>query len=104
MEGFYTKEIGQAHVKAYLTGIAEHLQLRYYGEPIVHALGGAGKDQNEGFDAFLSLIDSGISFYVWTKAKFFAAVLFTCKHFDSEEALEYSRQYFATSMLVHKDF
>jgi hypothetical protein len=80
IEGFYSRDIGEDEVRKYLMEIAAHLNLRYYGDPIVHAPGGSGKEENEGYDAFLPLIDSGISLYVWTKAKFFAVVLFTCKN------------------------
>ena len=104
IEGLYTCDIGEAEVEEFLTSLASELNLRYYGLPIVHAPGGAGKDDNEGFDAFLPLIDSGISLYVWTKAKFFALVLFTCKKFDSTRALEFTEQYFSASKLVNKEF
>ena len=104
IEGYYTNEVDDAVVKAYLTGLADHLNLRHYGEPIVHAPSGAGKEDNEGYDAFLPLIDSGISLYVWTKAKFFAAVVFTCKAFDNDEAVAFSQRFFTSNKLVHSTF
>ena len=104
IEGLYTKDIGKADVEDFLTSLATELNLRFYGSPIVHAPGGLGKDENEGVDAFLPLIDSGISLYVWTKAKFFALVLFTCKFFDSERALQFTKEYFAASKVVSKGF
>ena len=87
IEGHYSVEVDQSAVERYLLGVAGHLGLRTYGMPIVHAPGGQGKDENEGFDAFVPLIDSGISLYVWTGARFFAAVLFTCKEFEVDAAL-----------------
>jgi hypothetical protein len=66
--------------------------------------GGAGKKENEGYDAFLPLIDSGISLYVWTKSGFFACVLFTCKKFNVERAVTFTETYFAISELVYKEF
>jgi S-adenosylmethionine decarboxylase len=79
------------------------LGLRTYGRPIVHAPGD-GKAENQGFDAFIPLIDSGISLYVWTQKRFFAAVLFTCKRFDVNEALRFTRSFFATTELEHRPF
>jgi hypothetical protein len=70
IEGLYTTPVDQAAVENYLIGVAAHLGLRTYGPPIVHAPGGAGKEENEGFDAFIPLIDSGISALVFTKAHF----------------------------------
>jgi len=104
IEGFYTNEIAQPDVDKYLTTIATELNLRFYGKPVVHAPGREGKDVNDGFDAFLPLIDSGISLYVWTNRKFFAVVVFTCKAFNVEKALESTQNYFGASKLVSKEF
>jgi S-adenosylmethionine decarboxylase len=104
IEGLYVRELTRADVERYLVELAAHLSLRTYGSPIVHAPGGAGKDENEGFDAFIPLIDSGISLYVWSKRRFFAVVLFACKAFDTQGALEFTRKYFAARDLEHRQF
>ena len=104
IEGLYSRDVDQAAVEAYLIDIAAHLGLRTYGRPIVHAPGDAGKPENEGFDAFIPLIDSGISLYVWSQKRFFAAVLFTCKRFDVNDALRFTRDFFVASDLEHRQF
>lgn len=104
IEGIYERAVTRDDVEQYLVGIAAHLALRTYGSPIVHAPGGAGKDENEGFDAFIPLIDSGISLYVWSKRRFFAAVLFTCKRFDTEAALDFTRKFFGATAVEHRAF
>ena len=104
IEGVYTTDIDSDAVEQYLLGVAAHLDLRTYGRPIVHAPGGAGKEDNEGFDAFIPLIDSGISLYVWSRKRFFAAVLFTCKSFDIDRALQYTDAYFGATQLEHRSF
>ena len=104
IEGYYGSAVDQSAVERYLTGLAAHLELRTYGSPVVHAPGGAGKAQNQGFDAFIPLIDSGISLYVWSASRFFATVLFTCKHFPVDRAVEFTREFFAASELEHESF
>jgi len=104
IEGHYGILVGQEEVEQYLLGLAEHLRLRTYGKPIVHAPGGQGKEENAGFDAFVPLIDSGISLYVWTSSSFFAAVLFTCKKFDVDQAVAYTREFFASENALHESF
>jgi S-adenosylmethionine decarboxylase len=104
IEGLYESEIDEAAVKRYLFEVAARLGLRTYGEPIVHSPGGAGKDSNEGFDAFIPLIDSGISLYVWTKRRFFATVLFTCKNFDTAAAVDFTRGYFRSQAIEQREF
>jgi S-adenosylmethionine decarboxylase len=104
IEGHYSVAVDRSKVEGYLLGVAAHLGLRTYGSPIVHAPDGLGKGENEGFDAFIPLIDSGISIYVWTAPKFFAAVLFTCKQFRAERAVDYTREYFASTDIENESF
>jgi hypothetical protein len=97
IEGFFRREIDADVVRDYLLGIAAHLGLRTYGEPVVFSPGaGAGRPENAGFDAFVPLIDSGISGYFWSAPKFLSVLLYTCKGFDEQAALAFTRTYFAT--------
>jgi S-adenosylmethionine decarboxylase len=57
---------------------------------VIFTPGGEGRQENQGYDAFLPLIDSGISLYVWTGPRFLAVVLFTCKAFDEAAAIDYT--------------
>lgn len=104
IEGYFTTPVDRDAVEGYLLGLARHLDLTTYGRPVVHSPAGLGKPENQGFDAFIPLIDSGISLYVWSARRFFAVVLFTCKRFDVERALEYTRQRFEPSALEHQAF
>lgn len=94
IEGYYTVDVDEVRVGDYLHGIAEHLGLRTYGRLAIFAPAGQGRGENQGFDAFLPLIDSGISLYVWTGPRFLASVLFTCKTFDEQAAIDYTRDFF----------
>ena len=104
VEGLYEREVTRGDVERYLVDVAAHLGLRTYGDAIVHAPSGAGKEDNQGFDAFIPLIDSGISLYVWSKRRFFATVLFTCKAFDEEAAVKFTREYFGAKQIEHRGF
>lgn len=106
IEGYYTIAVTKEVVIDYLLGVAAHLSLRVYGDPIVFSpSSGMGKDENSGFDAFVPLVDSGISAYIWTKAKFFSIILYTCKGFDEEAAIAFTTNYFkASSEVVNQSF
>lgn len=106
IEAYYTIDVTQDLVKDFLLGLAKALHLRTYGEPIVFApSSGMGKEDNQGFDGFVPLIDSGISIYVWSKSRFVSVVLYTCKGFDNQEALKYTTEFFQiTSEIVHQSF
>lgn len=96
IEGYYKRDITRESLSSFLESIAEHLGLRMYAEPVIYSPAtGMGKGENAGFDAFAPLIDSGISAYVWTQAKFISILLYTCKGFDEDLALAYSKSTFA---------
>ncbi len=104
IEGVYSVDADRAFIERYLLGVASHLDLRTYGAPVVHAPGGLGKEDNQGFDAFIPLVDSGISLYVWSSAKFFATVLFTCKAFGTERVIAFTKEYFGAREIEHQSF
>lgn len=95
IEGYYTIEVTRESLAGYLTAVAAHLGLRAYGEPAIFSPGGEGKADNQGFDAFLPLVDSGISAYVWTARKFVSILLYSCKGFDETAAIEFTRRHFS---------
>lgn len=98
VEGCYTIEMNEAILEKYLLDIAGHLDLRIYARPIIFSpASGAGRDENAGYDAFVPLIDSGISAYIWSGPRFFSILLYTCKGFDERAAVEFTRDYFAVS-------
>lgn len=97
IEAVFTVDVDEAFIDTFLHGLADHLDLRTYARATIVAPGGSGRAENEGFDAFLPLIDSGISLYVWTASRFLACVLFTCKSFDADEAVKYVNESFVTT-------
>jgi len=104
IEGFYTTDVTRERVAAYLQGVAGHLSLKAYGESTIHSPAGLGSAANQGFDAFLPLIDSGITAYVWSAAKFFSIVLYTCKGFDEAAAVGYTRDFFSAGEVESLSF
>ena len=98
IKGFYTTDMSQEILQKYLLNIAEHLNLRTYGKPIIFSpASGMGKAKNAGYDAFVPLIDSGISAYVWSQANFFSIVIYTCKGFNQQAAIGFIQEYFVVS-------
>ncbi len=105
IEGRYSILVDEDTVERFLLDLAAHLELRVYGKPIVHSPGGEGSPENQGFDAFIPLIDSGISLYVWSEARFFSVVLFTCKQFDESEAgVAFTRSFFDVDAIEWSSF
>jgi S-adenosylmethionine/arginine decarboxylase-like enzyme len=104
IECTYTIAVDRQKVQEYLLGLTQHLNLRVYGEPIIHSPGGEGKEINQGFDAFIPLIDSGIALYVWSNEKFMSCVIYTCKHFSVDSAVQFTKDFFVSQNLVSEEF
>lgn len=96
-EGYYSVEVSAETLRNYFSYITTVLGLRTYGDPIVHKTGGAGKDVNEGFDAFVPLIDSGIYISVWVNPKFLSTIIYTCGEFDAQKAVNAVKGFFQIS-------
>ena len=88
------KAVAQHDVERFLRDLPAALDLRIYCEPVVYSPGGEGKKENQGYDGFVALIDSGISIYVWENAKFLSVVIYTCKAFDTDRATKFTRDFF----------
>jgi S-adenosylmethionine decarboxylase len=95
VEGFFTRDgVDEEVIRDYFRTITGELSLRTYAEPIVHSTGGQGKAVNQGYDAFVPLIDSGIYMSLWAGPRFVSIIVYTCAEFDERRALERTRQYF----------
>jgi S-adenosylmethionine decarboxylase len=95
IEGYFTRPVvDEAAIRGYFDAITDGLGLRTYGDPIVHRTSGQGRPENEGYDAFVPLIDSGIYVCVWTGPRFVSSIIYTCAAFDEAVAAAVTREHF----------
>ena len=94
VEGYFHSEMAESVLRDYFQHITAALGLRTYGDPIIHKTSGQGKDLNEGYDAFVPLIDSGIYISAWVKPGFLSTILYTCGEFDEDRAVATVRDFF----------
>jgi|SRR3989344_2144644 len=104
IEGFYGIEVNEKTISDYFTKITNNLGLKVYAAPTIFSPGGKGREENQGYDAFVPLIDSGISLYVWCNAKFFSIIIYTCKRFDEEKAILTTKKFFKTTETTYQSF
>ena len=104
IEGYYAVDVTEEIIKKFFSYITKELSLRTYGETIVHATSGTGKESNQGYDAFVPLIDSGIYMGVWVNKKFLSLIIYTCKDFSENEALKKTKDFFNLTKFEHKLF
>jgi hypothetical protein len=94
IEGYFQGDMAESVLRDYFRHITSELGLRTYGDPIIHKTSGQGKDLNEGYDAFVPLIDSGIYIAAWVKPRFLSTILYTCGEFDEDRAVATVRDFF----------
>lgn len=105
VEGHYALDrVDQETIKDFFCTITEALGLRVYGDPIIFSPGGEGKEDNQGYDAFIPLIDSGICLYVWINKKFVSSIVYTCKSFPEDKAVEVFQNFFKLRDMDIKSF
>ncbi|MBN2422877.1 S-adenosylmethionine decarboxylase [Candidatus Woesearchaeota archaeon] len=104
IELFYSIDVDKKVVENYFKEITKSLQLKTYGDPIIFSPGGEGKEENQGYDAFVPLIDSGISVYVWTSSNFVSLIIYTCKGFDEKKAIKTTKDFFKAIKIESMSF
>lgn len=105
IEGHFRREdVAASTLRDYFTHITGILGLRMYGAPIVHQTDGQGRPENQGFDAFVPLIDSGIYVCIWSYHRFASIILYTCADFDVEIAQRATAEYFGFSVMTAAEF
>ena len=104
IELFYTISVDKKTIEDYFKAILKSLKIKSYGKPIIFSPGGIGKQENQGYDAFIPLIDSGISVYVWSSFKFVSLIIYTCKGFNEKEAIETTKKFFKADKTVSMSF
>ncbi len=104
IEGFTGSRVTRESIDGYFSHLTSGLNLQRYGVPAIFSPGGQGKEENQGFDAFCPLIDSGISLYYWASAGFVSIVVYTCKSFDPQKAIELTSDFFKLTSWESESF
>ncbi|NEO26929.1 MAG: hypothetical protein F6K03_08545 [Kamptonema sp. SIO4C4] len=104
IEGFYKITVNESVIREYFRQLAATLDLTIYGDPIIFSPSGLGSEENQGYDAFIPLIDSGISLYIWANRQFLSIILYTCKSFATETAIQFTQDFFQIPDCEHQAF
>jgi S-adenosylmethionine decarboxylase len=102
IEGTYGREIDELAVLQFFERILEGLDMTAAGDPIVNSSIGKGKKENQGIEAFIPLIESGIALYTWEPSKFLSLIIYTCKPYDDNTTLAITNVFFRLSEMEYK--
>jgi S-adenosylmethionine decarboxylase len=99
VEGYPTYVITDAHIKDYLRQLSVVTDMSALIEPVTHV------SDLYGWAGWIHWETSGAHFYSWERPlSFFSVDIYTCKAFDPEAVVEFTREYFRTTEIVAKEF
>lgn len=104
IEGLYEIDVQVDTVHEFFAALLTGLGVNAAGEAIVNSSLGQGKPENQGIEAFMPLIESGVALYTWQSSRFISLIIYTCKAFDDERALAIVADFFQLSQVESKTF
>jgi S-adenosylmethionine decarboxylase len=99
IEGYPSRIITNSEIKDYLSKLSKVLDMTTVLEPITH------RSDKYGEAGWIHWETSGAHFYAWeVPMLFFSVDIYTCKEFNIEDAVDFTREYFDTKEIVFKEF
>jgi len=104
IEGLYDIDVREQTVHDFFAALLDGLGATAAGDAIVNSSLGQGKPENQGIEAFIPLIESGVALYTWESSRFVSLIIYTCKAFDEATALKIVTNFFKLSQMESKSF
>lgn len=99
MEAYPKKAITADEIKEYLSGLSKVTDMNQLIEPVTHC------SDMYGWAGWIHWETSGAHFYAWERPILFYSVdVYTCKKFDPQVAIEYTRNFFNSDTIEFKEF
>lgn len=99
IEGHPLQAISDEKIKKYLSQLSRVLDMHELSTSVTH------RSDKFGWAGWIHWETSGAHFYAWEEPLlFFSIDIYTCKPFESAAAVEFTRDFFQASKLVHRDF
>lgn len=99
IEGTCATPISETAIRDFLVGLSEVCGMRILLDPVTH------QSDRFGWAGWVHWEGSGAHVYAWDRpVLFFSVDVYTCKLFDMEKAVEYTRRFFDARQIVAKAF
>ena len=99
IEGIPDRPVGDAQIRAYLSALSREVDMVQLIEPVTH------RSDRYGWAGWIHWETSGAHFYAWEQPRlFFSVDMYTCKAFDVDVALTFTRDFFSAGTVVWKSF
>ena len=99
VEGYPKKPITDSDIKDYLSKLSDVTEMTTLIEPVTHC------SDRYGWAGWIHWETSGAHFYAWEQPLlFFSVDIYTCKAFDSQTVIDFTKEYFDASEVTAKAF
>lgn len=99
IEGYPSQLIDDVAIKNYLSQLSVVTGMQQLIEPITH------RSEQFGWAGWIHWETSGAHFYAWEQPRlFFSVDIYTCKPFDPEGAVDFTKKFFNTETVAYKEF
>ena len=99
VEGTPASAISADEISKYLSDLSDVLEMERLTDPVTHL------SSRYGWAGWIHWQSSGAHFYAWEQPLlFFSVDIYTCKPFDIERAVQFTRDYFGAGSVEFKGF
>jgi S-adenosylmethionine decarboxylase len=99
IEGTPTELISAEDITSYLSALSVELDMVEILAPVMH------QSDLYGWAGWIHWETSGAHFYAWDEPTvFFSVDIYTCKAFDAQRAVEFTREFLSADEVVAKEF
>jgi hypothetical protein len=99
IEGVPARPIGDAQIRRYLSALSREVDMVQLLEPVTH------RSDLYGWAGWIHWETSGAHFYAWEQPRlFFSVDIYTCKAFDVDTAVSFTRDFLHAGTIVAKSF
>ena len=103
IEGKFTIKISEATIRKYLIDVAKVTGMTLLTKPLIFSPNEREHPVHHGIAGFVAWVESGCSVYTWDYFRFFTVEIYTCKKFDPEKAVQFTRKFFKSKQMVYRD-
>ncbi|WP_138734767.1 S-adenosylmethionine decarboxylase [Modestobacter excelsi] len=99
IEGVPARPIDDELIRSYLSALSRAVDMVQLIEPVTH------RSDLYGWAGWIHWETSGAHFYAWEQPRlFFSVDVYTCKAFDVDTAISFTRDFFSARTIVAKPF
>lgn len=99
IEGYPLQPITDDEIKTYLTELSKVTDMKALIEPVTH------RSDQYGWAGWIHWETSGAHFYAWEQPILFYSVdIYTCKQFDPQVAVEFTKKFFGSESVAYREF